>query len=145
MTTVRTNLGNTRERARQLRFEPTGTISSTNVQKAIEEVSGDVTSVIGPLREVTAAGDVLVSSSEGGIALNKTVGAATNVQLPPAASRGGLDVVIKDLKGDAGANNITVLPDAGDARGIDGNANDVLAINKIAQRYKPVANGWARV
>lgn len=39
MTTTKTNLGNTRERAKQLRFEPVGTIEATNVQDAIENVA----------------------------------------------------------------------------------------------------------
>jgi len=45
MTIVRTNLGAI-ESARRVRFEPTGTIASTNVQKAVEEVATDAAALV---------------------------------------------------------------------------------------------------
>lgn len=48
MTIVRTSLGTT-ESARRERFEPTGTISSTNTQKAVEEVASDAAAAVAAL------------------------------------------------------------------------------------------------
>jgi hypothetical protein len=58
---------------------------------------------------ITAAGDVTVQPNDGLIILNKTVGAATNVNLPAAALKVG-DVKIVDWKNDSDVNNITLVP-----------------------------------
>lgn len=58
-------------------------------------------------REVTAAGAVTVADTDVIVGINKTVGAATTVNIPLAANRGGQRVVIKDIKGDANVNPIT--------------------------------------
>lgn len=136
------------EKARRVRVETTtaigGNITATNVQKALEQIDGAVQSTKGQLTPITAAGTVTIGATDTGVAINKTVGAATTVQLPTAASRSGLPVIVKDMKGDANTNNITVLPDAGDALGIDGNAQDILNINKASRTYRPIAGGWLR-
>jgi len=136
------------EKARRVRVEPTtaigGNIVATNVQEALQDLDGAIQTGKGQLTIITAAGTVTVSATQPGVAIDKTVGAATTVQLPPAASRNGLPVIVKDMKGDANTNTITVLPDAGDALGIDGNANDVIAINKASRTYRPITGGWLR-
>jgi hypothetical protein len=58
---------------------------------------------------VTAAGDVTVQPNDGLIILNKTVGAATNVILPAAATKVGR-VKVVDWKGDSDVNNVTFVP-----------------------------------
>jgi hypothetical protein len=64
-------------------------------------------------RTVTAAGAVAISADDAeDIIINKTVGAATTVNLPDAALR-TKSVRIIDGKGDAATNNITILPEAG--------------------------------
>ena len=73
-----------------------------------------------PLRVVTAAGAVTVSATEAGVALNKTVGAATVVNLPLSELRNGLPITVKDLKGDASTNAITLTATGGEL--IDGSA-----------------------
>jgi len=55
----------------------------------------------------TSAGAVNVAANDGLIAINKTVGAATTVNLPAASSKVG-PVKISDWKGDAGTNPITI-------------------------------------
>jgi len=136
------------EKARRVRVEPTttvgGNIVGTNVQEALHDLDTAVQTGKGQLSVITTAGTVSVSATQPGVAIDKTVGAATTVQLPPAASRNGLPVIVKDMKGDANANNITVLPDAGDALGIDGNVQDVLTVNKASRTYRPIAGGWLR-
>lgn len=65
------------------------------------------------VRTITTAGTVTVLSSDGTIAINQTTGAAINVQLP-IYPRKGRRIRIKDEKGDAATNSITVLPNTGD-------------------------------
>lgn len=65
-------------------------------------------------REVTAAGAVTVDADDADdVLINKTVGAATTVNLPLSASR-RKPVKIVDAKGDAKTNNITIIPQAGE-------------------------------
>ena len=81
-----------------------------------------------PIRVVTAAGAVTVSAATDYIiCVDKTTGAATAVDLPAGVA--GLTYVIKDCKGDAATNNITVTPAAGN---IDGAATYVIATNRGA-------------
>jgi len=67
---------------------------------------------------------VTVSATDDVVVVNKTVGAATTVNLPAGVT--GRRYTIKDGKGDAAANNITITPDAGN---IDGAGTLVLATN----------------
>lgn len=66
-------------------------------------------------RIVTAAGAVTVDANDSDIiVIKKTVGAATTVNLPLAASRTKA-VRIVDGKGDAATNNITIVPQSGES------------------------------
>jgi hypothetical protein len=76
------------------------------------------------VRVVTAAGAITVATTDYIICVKKTVGAATTVNLPASPSAGD-QYVIKDCKGDANTNNITVTPNAGN---IDGAATYVITI-----------------
>ncbi len=78
-----------------------------------------------PLRVVTAAGAVTATATDGTVVVNKTVGAATTVNLP-ASPITGKRLVVKDGKGDAAANNITLTPAAGN---IDGAGTFVMNVN----------------
>ena len=75
-------------------------------------------------RVVTAAGSVTVTSDDYLVIVNKTVGAATTVNLPSVWR--GRTFVIKDGKGDAATNNITITPASGT---IDGAAGKTLNSN----------------
>ena len=134
------------EKARRVRVEPTttvgGNIVATNVQEALQDLDSAIQTGKGQLDIITAAGAVNVGTLEAGVAINKTVGAATTVNLPAACVRNGLPVIVKDMKGDAATNNITVVPNGADT--IDGHANDVIAINLASRTYRPVAGGWLR-
>ena len=90
---------------------------------------------------VTAAGAITVTRDDNTIFVNKSVGAATTVNLP-AKPIPGRQLFIKDAKGDANVNNITITPASGN---IDGSAS--LVIN-TAYGYATIAyNGtqWYRV
>lgn len=61
------------------------------------------------LLEVTASGDITQAASDEIICVNKTVGAATTVNLMASPETGRV-VNVLDCKGDANSNNITVDP-----------------------------------
>jgi hypothetical protein len=90
-------------------------------------------------RIVTESGAVTVTADDSDIIyINKTVGAATAVTLPTAASR-TKPIMIADGKGDANTNNITISPQSGESiysitNGtaiIDGNGGSVTLFPKI--------------
>lgn len=76
----------------------------------------------------TGAGAIAVDRTNSTIIVNKAVGAATAVNLPANAAP-GQTFIIKDGKGDAAANNITITPPSGL---IDGGASYVIATNKAS-------------
>lgn len=63
------------------------------------------------------------------LAVKKASGAATQVTLPVPATGGFQGVYVKDAKGDAAANNITIVPDGVAATTIDGAANLIISKN----------------
>jgi hypothetical protein len=92
-------------------------------------------------RVVTAAGAITVATSDDVIIVNKSVGAATTVNLfaTPAA---GTRLIIKDGKGDALANNITITPAAGT---IDGAATLVILTNYGFATIEYNGTEWGRI
>lgn len=84
-------------------------------------------------RVVTAAGAVTVEVTDDDVIVQKTVGAATTVNLPLASSR-TRPVMVIDGKGDAATNNITIVPQSGETiyatadyhAIIDGNGGSVV-------------------
>ncbi len=91
--------------------------------------------VINGVRVVTASGAVTMATADNIVVVNKTSGAATVVNLT-ASPETGRTFVIKDGKGDASTNNITLTPAAGN---IDGAATYVMNTNY--QAAKIVYNG----
>jgi len=115
---------------------PIGTTS-----QSLQVVSGTPAWVTNPLqttRIVTASGTVSVTSADQIVVVNKTVGAATTVNLPSAPTT-GLSFVIKDGKGDASTNNITITPAAGT---IDGLSTYVMTSNYQAIKLVYNGNEW---
>jgi hypothetical protein len=92
---------------------------------------------------VTAAGGFTVTN-ETVVIVRKTSGAATAVTLPTVsgAKDNGRTVVVKDGKGDAGTNNITIA-DPGSAT-IDGAASLVISANygKATLCYDGAGSKW---
>lgn len=149
MVQVSTNL-TTKESARRQRFEPTGNVTATSVQKAIQQVdteaAGKVTQV-GTVRKPASGATIaiLTTDIEVGIDTRSTVVSAT---LPgavawAAANPNGLELVLNDYFGNAAANNITPTLFAGDAFAYGGvvpviNANFGL----LRLRPDPSLPGW---
>lgn len=82
------------------------------VQSAVDASFGKVTlaqliSSSQTQQIITAGSTVNVSANDGLIAINKTVGSATTVNLPASATKVG-PVKVSDFKADASTNNITV-------------------------------------
>lgn len=90
------------------------------------------------VRTVTAAGDVTIVDADDTILVNKTVGAATTVNLVTSAGR-TRPLTIVDLKGDAGTNAITIVPDG--AETIVGLAEWVIGNNQGSVRLRPRPDG----
>lgn len=101
----------------------------TNAFTGANSYSGVTTwtgSLVVPMRVITAAGAITVSATtDYFICVNKASGAATTVNLPGSPAT-GLTFLIKDCKGDAATNNITITPAAGN---IDGAGTNVMSTN----------------
>lgn len=67
--------------------------------------------------------------AEAAVVVNKTVGAATTITLPPSQAAGSplREVIVQDAKGDAGTNNITIVPAGSDT--INGGSSYAIAAN----------------
>lgn len=77
------------------------------------------------VRVVTAAGAVTLTTSDYIVVVNKASGASTVVNLPGSPTKGD-NYIIKDGKGDANTNNLTVTPASGN---IDGTGTYVMNTN----------------
>lgn len=91
-------------------------------------------------REVTAAGGVTVNSDDAIVAINKTVGAATLVTLPSTTSEGRM-VIIKDKRGDAFTNNITLVVSGGGT--IDSLPGFIMSQNYQSTTLVFCAGSWS--
>lgn len=92
-------------------------------------------------RTITAAGPVTATTADYIICINKTVGAATTVNLPPSPSA-GLTFIVKDCKGDANTNNITVIPASGL---IDGASSYTISINFQSSTVFYNGSSWSLI
>lgn len=91
------------------------------------------------LRVVTAAGSVTVLATDGVVVINKTAGAATLVTLEASPIAGTMHI-IKDGKGDAVANPITVVPTSGT---IDGQSSYVIALARASLAVVYTGTEWS--
>lgn len=151
MTMIKTNLLNTRESARQIRFEPTigigGSITQTNVQKAIEQLDGEIGPITVPsVQAVTAGGTTTVSSGTTALIFRKSVQSDSPFNLPAGVN--GHTIEISDETGLAG--DMTATPNGADKiMGVNG-PMIVASSGGIAQsgghaimKYYTVISGWA--
>ena len=86
----------------------------------------------------TSAGNYDVTSSDMVVVINKASGAATTVNLPDSPSTGRL-VIVKDGKGDAGSNNITI---DGQSKDIDGAGTIAISSNYGVSRVVYNGTQW---
>lgn len=110
-------------------------VTNTTGTNASWVLTGDLTENI---RVVTAAGAVTLAQNDFIVEVNKATGAATTVNLPSTPIVGKI-YAIKDGKGDAGTNNITLTPAAGN---IDGAATYVMNTNYQATKIYYSGSEW---
>ncbi len=126
MVIVRTDLRETRERAALLRFEKSAGIPDTNVQDAIETVDDELTALeaeVALIPVVVSKNIAFADSPYTVLASDRvlyvdTSGGAITINLQPAAGRGGIPLTVKDVSGNAAANNISIVRNG--AETIDG-------------------------
>jgi hypothetical protein len=138
MTIVSTDLRYTKESARRTRFDPVLPFTATNVQDAIQQVQAFVTI---SQTVVTVAMSPYTPLLTDRILLVNTSAGAVTINMPPAATRTGLDIEIKDDTGNAGANPITV--NGNGAETLDGFAAYPIDAPFAAVKFLPkVAGNW---
>lgn len=87
-------------------------------------------------QHVTEAGPVTVLTNASTVRIDQTVGAAVTLNLPAAASMVAPDFTIADWKGDAGTNNITIVPNGTEK--IQGRSSWTLAADNASIQLRPV-------
>jgi len=95
--------------------------------------SGELTWAYDPLEIITSGAIIDLASFVHRIIINKTVGSPTDVNLPVGPFF-GQEVIIKDGKGDAGVNNITIAA--------SGFLIDGLSFIKATQAYQSYTLIW---
>lgn len=138
MTIIRTDLGNTRESAGRIRFEPEPPITATNVQDAIAQ------SITIPLVVAPTIVDVSMSPyapvADDQVLLVDTSGGAVTINLDAAANRNGLSLTVKDDTGDAAVNPISV--NRSGAETIDGLTTYTIDSAYGAATFWPKTGGY---
>jgi|SRR5215472_5469057 len=86
----------------------------------------------------------IISVLDTDFVINCALSAAAQLQLPAAASRQGLPIIIKDVRGNFQTFNLTVVPSVGER--IDGQTQVLLSINYSCLRLRPRndgGSGWS--
>lgn len=87
---------------------------------------------------VTSGASYSVLAADVRVLVNKTVGSVTSIVLPDSTTKTG-PVLVKDLKGDAATNNITVTFTGGQT--CDGLSSVVVGINYGSYWFTPLSTG----
>ena len=90
----------------------------------------------GAEQHITAAGPVAIQAGVGIVRVDQAAGAAITLNLPPAASK-TCPVLIADWKGDAGTNNIMIVPSGSEK--IQGRSSWVIAGDTGSVYLRPIA------
>lgn len=117
MTILRTDLRNTRESAKEIRFAPVGIITATDVQEAISQVSGGGGGGT-PVNPTNVSTTPFIVTGAMTLLYVDSTALAITILLPPEADRASVPIGIKDIAGHALSNNITIIPDGSET--IDG-------------------------
>lgn len=90
---------------------------------------------------ITSGVTANVQANANTVRVNKASGSATTLNLPTAASKISA-VLIADWKGDAGTNNITIIPSGSET--IQGLAQWIIGSNNGSVFLRPIPGvGWA--
>lgn len=137
MTIVQTDMRNTIEAAKRIRYEPTAPITATNVQDAIAQVQAEVVPVSTVVTVAMSPYTVLPTNR---VLLVDTIGGAVTINMMATAARNGLDLTIKDDTGHAAANPISVVMSG--AETTDGLAPYPIDSNFSAVKFVPQVGGY---
>ncbi len=102
MVTLRTSIG-TQESARRWRVEPKGSITQTNIQKALEQIAAEPTAVT-----VTSRAAATYTALPTDTYIRVNFAGAVTITLGAASARNGVPLTIVDASGAASTNNITI-------------------------------------
>lgn len=138
MTTVRTDLGNTKESARRIRVETFGSITETNIQEALEQIASQPIAIV-PTTVAFAASPYTVLATDVALYVD-TAGGAITINLQASAIRAGVPIIIKDVTGHALANNIALV--ANGAETTDGQASYSIGADFGGVTLNPLAGGY---
>jgi hypothetical protein len=149
MVLVTTNL-TTHESARRQRFEPTGNVTATSVQIAIQQVDTEAAGKVqhvGVVRKPASAATIAIGTADIEVGID-TRSTAVTASLPSAvawaaANPNGLELVLNDYYGNAAANAITPSLFAGDAFVYGGTVPVITAnFGLLRLRPDPALPGW---
>lgn len=138
MSIISTNLRQTRESARQIRFEPVTPITATSVQTAIQQVVALVIAQV-PTPVNFAMSPYTVLPTDLILLVNTSAGAVT-INMMPAVARSHAPIIIKDDTGDSGTNQISVVPNGSEL--IDGLSPYPINGSYSAVEFIPQAGGY---
>jgi len=138
MSTIRTDLGNTKESARHLRVEPFGSITETNIQEALEQIASQPIAIV-PTAIAFAASPYTVLATDVALYVD-TAGGAITINLPAEATRAGIPLLIKDVTGHAAANNISLVGNG--AETTDGLATYPISADFGGVTLNPLTGGY---
>lgn len=138
MTTIATDLRQTQESARRIRYEPTLPFTATNVQDAIGQANSLPKVIVNtPINFASSPYQVRTTDV---VLLVDTSGGQVVIDMLPAAQRSGIDLTIKDDTGNAAANPISVVLSG--AETIDGLSPYPMDTNFLAVTFSPQAGGY---
>ncbi len=137
MPVIETDVRNTRESARRIRYERGGTITATNVQDAINQSVLQPHALTGTA--VTAAQSPYTPNNNDSYLLIDTTAGAVTINLQASALRVGLPLGFKDVAGNASVNPISLVPNG--AETVDGLAPYPIDSNYAAVQLGPKTAG----
>lgn len=111
----------------------TGTISA-------QKVRNFVVTVVPTGATMTSGSSITMTTTI--LRINKTSGSATAVTLPASPITDTQLYIVKDQKGDAATNNITLTPSSGQ---IDGSSSFVMNVNKQSVSLNFDGTNWSVV
>lgn len=103
----------------------------------------DIAELAAPATQIVTSGDYTATGTKRRIIVNKTVGAATAITMDDATSMANLEILIKDGKGDASSNNITITDASGGT--FDGQSSLVISSDFGFYWIKAVGDNWLTI
>lgn len=104
MVRVVTDLGDLHDLARNLRVEDVGSITSNNIQGALDAIASS-SRANWQQRSIISSGDLPITSQD--VVLNVAPSSALSITIPAASTRNGTPLILEDPTGTWAAHNPT--------------------------------------